>query len=522
MSDNGTPTVDLSSKFGPIRIDAGPAGPIIVPIRTAGFLSWFERNERKQPWADGPSFVRAMLAEQARSPVAAGEAVALDPNLIAGLDAEALDAIGAAMLDAIGPTLIRDGRRDHDGDEAKRDGRESENRAGEPASSQLLTMVRAYYEHHRAAMKTLADRLLKDVSLSTIRRALGATAKLQLGSDHFRSLVTPADPVSRFLAEQRLSNPFQGLASTHFLEQQKLIADRIAAITRPIETLRSTTTLTERFKPMISPVLREEIIGSPTAWAMAVNAGLDLRIPSRLFADMTKIHSATAGAAEAVAKIMAQTRLDCFGFQATANLALDGLVAPGAAADLLQRYGEDSALHGATFDTVLDAIRSLDEEELDVDPEAAAERAWHQILSQLSGKVPHMDAAAWLSLAALLFTVVGVLIEAASYVEQRRSDPSRALKAIERELGEIRADRLAEKAADRQTDRFLRYVHGTVNLRAEPSRSGMVIRLVYPDQLVRVIETKGDWAMVDVFDYASETPMRGWINRRNLRVRPPS
>ena len=59
---------------------------------------------------------------------------------------------------------------------------------------------------------------------------------------------------------------------------------------------------------------------------------------------------------------MAQTRFDRFGFQATANLALEGLIAPGEAADVLQRYAEASTLHCGTFDAVLQAIRSLDTE----------------------------------------------------------------------------------------------------------------------------------------------------------------
>ena len=80
--------------------------------------------------------------------------------------------------------------------------------------------------------------------------------------------------------------------------------------------------------------------------------------------------------------------------------------------------------------------------------------------------------------------------------------------------------RLETQRQGNEARRFIRYVHAVVNLRAEPRRGGQLIRLVYPDQVVRVIDTEGEWAEVEVFDYGSDRPVRGWISRRYLRANP--
>lgn len=527
MSDEPKRPVDLASIYGPIEINAGPAGPIRVPIRTAGFLSWFEAAERRQRWADGDAFVRALLAEQARYGHPERADQPLEADLIGQFDAEAVEAIAHKMLMAIGPSLIRAGERQQGPAETETvPVAETVNAPSEPATARLLAMVRDYYEHHRAATKRIAERFLKDDSLATIRRALKLTSPIQQELDHIHSasrLFREAGAASRFLAERPLASQLQGLASSEFFDQQKRIADQIAAITAPMQKLVPSLALAERFQPMLSPALRDAILGNQLAWAKTVNAGFDLRLSDRLFADIGHIQSASATAAASVAAILAQTRFDRFGFQATANLALEGLIAPGAAADVLQRYAEASTLHGATFDAVLEAIRSLDDDD---DPsenaEAAAERAWHRILTRLSENRKDFSRQSWIELATLLLAVIGVIFAAASYAEQRRSDSSPVLKQIQTELRAIREETVAARASDAEADRTLRYVHATVNLRAEPSRGGMVIRLVYPDQLVKLVDTRGEWARVEVFDYASETPLIGWISRRHLRVRPAS
>lgn len=82
-------------------------------------------------------------------------------------------------------------------------------------------------------------------------------------------------------------------------------------------------------------------------------------------------------------------------------------------------------------------------------------------------------------------------------------------KKFERELREERLE-----------DRAIRYLVEHAWLRAAPTRDGMRIRRVYPDQIVRVLDESGNWLKVEVYDYSGDVPIVGWMNRRVLRVRP--
>jgi hypothetical protein len=52
-----------------------------------------------------------------------------------------------------------------------------------------------------------------------------------------------------------------------------------------------------------------------------------------------------------------------------------------------------------------------------------------------------------------------------------------------------------------------------------PEADGKIMRQLYPDDLVRVLDVKDAWAHVEVFQYNSEQLITGWVNRRALRVR---
>jgi hypothetical protein len=49
-------------------------------------------------------------------------------------------------------------------------------------------------------------------------------------------------------------------------------------------------------------------------------------------------------------------------------------------------------------------------------------------------------------------------------------------------------------------------------------RTFLILRKVYPDDRVRVLDAAGKWAQVEVYEYHSEKVAKGWINRRVLRA----
>jgi len=78
---------------------------------------------------------------------------------------------------------------------------------------------------------------------------------------------------------------------------------------------------------------------------------------------------------------------------------------------------------------------------------------------------------------------------------------------------------LAQFRQEHEKDRNLRVLVRSAPLRMIPEANGKVIRQLYPDDLVRVLDVNDGWAHVEVFQYNSEQLINGWINRRVLRVR---
>lgn len=207
------------------------------------------------------------------------------------------------------------------------------------------------------------------------------------------------------------------------------------------------------------------------------------------------------------------------GFQTAASLALEGLAARGAIAELLRRY---DTFGGAApvFESVRETLASLDDQEPSADEFMGLfESAWSAI-TKLIAETPDLIRnpafLAWLgiliALASVSFTAYQVFGPPSPAIISRMDERNKQLRDIN--------EKLSIERRGNEARRFIRYVHSVVNLRAEPHRGGQLIRLVYPDQVVRVIDTKGEWAMVEVFDYGSDQPVRGWMSRRHLRAGP--
>jgi hypothetical protein len=82
------------------------------------------------------------------------------------------------------------------------------------------------------------------------------------------------------------------------------------------------------------------------------------------------------------------------------------------------------------------------------------------------------------------------------------------------ELTQIMSRFLEESSARKDA----RVLTRAVPLRATPDAKGMVLRHLYPDDRVRVLDVKDSWAHIEVYEYSSEQTQTGWINRRVLRL----
>lgn len=78
-------------------------------------------------------------------------------------------------------------------------------------------------------------------------------------------------------------------------------------------------------------------------------------------------------------------------------------------------------------------------------------------------------------------------------------------------------DRTVAKAPY-EAERNIRVVIQSAPLRTEPDAKAHVMRMVYPDDRVRVVDIKSTWALIEVYEYKSKSTVTGWINRRVLRM----
>ena len=97
------------------------------------------------------------------------------------------------------------------------------------------------------------------------------------------------------------------------------------------------------------------------------------------------------------------------------------------------------------------------------------------------------------------------------------AEPTPAQQEIARHVQSLET---AIRAQDvrHQAERNSRVVVQSAPLRLAPDAKASAIRVVYPEDRVRLLDVKRGWALVEVFEYKSETMVTGWINRRVLRL----
>jgi len=252
-----------------------------------------------------------------------------------------------------------------------------------------------------------------------------------------------------------------------------------------------------------------------------------LDIDPDLFAGIGKNSTIDMMPSDSLAKLMADLSLPNL-FNST-FMAMHGLVPKGVIANVLkQNLSPIDLSHATKFKTAYDGLTSIDEA---VSQDAILSQAiisTHESL-RAQGVSPNNLEYAFFILALLtaLFTARMLYLAEISHDLQQDQTEIAALGAtsddMEKVIEEINKSgseismSIAQLA---ENDRHLRYVHNDVRLRVDPNAEAIVIQYIYPDQIVRVIETNGRWAKVEIIDYRTEKPLRGWVPRSTLRHRP--
>ncbi|QTD57293.1 hypothetical protein [Parasphingorhabdus cellanae] len=225
---------------------------------------------------------------------------------------------------------------------------------------------------------------------------------------------------------------------------------------------------------------------------------------------------------------MAPIRDAISGFAKPSSLGLAALTARdmvprGAVAGIFKQITDPLALErDSFFENSLKGLQAFDRPDIEPDILAnAIVKAHDEVEKSKMGGMGLEFAVAWMTFLMLLVTLWSAYMQREMW--QMQDESSKANEKLNATVEQIKksasgiSSTLRQRAEDQRT---VRYLHGDAALRIEPHKSAEVLRYIYPDQLIRVVDTKGHWAKVEILDYRTEKPERGWIARSQLRIKP--
>ena len=556
-------------------------GAVTVEAFSGDFTAWAEKGLQKGAWPTGREFIRDLVATQAHvntdaPPLGAEAAESLTDDELH----EAADLFLAATGVYFRPkyTAIGDGRRRKI--RKRREGvvYDMAPADGETSADRLMRIVRAWLQdrtdfeamiHERT--RVTSDLLRRHEEAMGIARIVEQQRKFAALADPFpglaaatRALQSPAyKSVTDLLAPSRaLAESFSHLTRSpaagviaDIVAQQSRIRE-IAGLKPPAafqaiselglypnigaglasrlgvasELYRTPQALSERINAAgVSRSLGLGVLADQAAFATSASRYFDLRIPATTLAAISALQG-VSGLAET---IRAQSMFPP-GFQMAAALGLEARAARGLVADVLHRYG-DEASDTPVFAGALEGTAIVDAEAMTEDEAVSfLQRVAGMLLALIRNERDVIVRGGMIGVLVFVSTMIGgyasyralEIAQQSLQVSQEALDAAKAQPTNSDLAAVIRESQATRKAfeterRERADDRDrIRYVHDRTPLRAEPHAQGMLIRMVYPDQLLRVMNEQDQWLEVEVFNYQSDSATRGWISRRRVRLNP--
>ncbi|HEX8534400.1 MAG TPA: SH3 domain-containing protein [Allosphingosinicella sp.] len=531
---------DIAAALQPVVIDLPDLGAVTLRVRSVGFLRWFDEGEANRRWSDPQSFVRALLSDRAEPPDVAE--ANLGPR-VESLTAEQVEAAAGIILASAGDAFVPGRFRDQD----DASGNAVDLTAAEPGeteSARLYRLATSYSEHHRRqsqrfldavkranrvgdllskthalssilknqnvlASGTLSERVMRQAeALPSIFKVQNSIASGFFGSEAQRRALAASD------RSQSILRAADTLASSSLFESHRRLAEQLATRNSPLSRLQESVRGMAGLRAWQTAEERSRLFSSRALWSETVNKQLRLGLPATLFTSLAAqlAGTATGGVPPELATMIRP------GYETVATVALEGLAGPGAAAELLRRYGEEA--QAPILEAVRQTVIQLDAEDAGFETFMSAyEAAWAAIMQAIASTpdlIRKPAFAVWLG----ILISVGAL--ALSGYQVFGPPPVEITSRMDRTNDELRGvnEKLEAESKSDEAARHIRYVETVVNLRVGPEARALPIRFVYPDQWVRVLETRGEWAKVEVFDYGTDVPVTGWMNRQYLRNRP--
>ena len=323
--------------------------------------------------------------------------------------------------------------------------------------------------------------------------AYAATRPIQ---DTFRAFAEAQAPLLGTLAT--LTKAAEAAAASFPIQNTLRTFAESNAYTGYLDSVRSAVAFAAQ--PAVQDALSRATNELP-AWLKPVTAS-DMLLPSwQLTAGMGAAGAARPGLIRDVLEVLHRERPDTVAFDVAVTIAETfdeaGDVGAEKTADLLEKYAEALIkLYASTRDWVI---------------KRGIYNTMMLILG-IAGVYYAREAYVESHLARLDADEQTALARAAASPEPTpaQQEISRQIQAIDKTLREQRAARAAERDE--------RVVIRSAPLRVEPDVKATAIRIVYPEDRVRVLDRKDRWARVELFDYKSEATVTGWIRRDALRV----
>lgn len=263
------------------------------------------------------------------------------------------------------------------------------------------------------------------------------------------------------------------------------------------------------------------LTGSTSKMTRQLNRDLHLGINESIFGRMANIDKLFEDQ-------MASTRDMISGFAKPSSLSLAALTARemaprGAVADIFKQIINPLALERhSLFENSLKGLAAFDGPEIKPEILAGAIiRAHDKVEESKEGGMSLETVMAWMTFLMLLMALWNAYMQHEMWqMENENTAASEKLnlsvERIEKSASDI-SKTLRQKANDQSA---VRYIHKDAVIRTEPNKEAQELRYIYPDQLIRVVDTKGHWAKVEILDYRTEKRERGWIARSQLRIEP--
>lgn len=544
------PLLDLLSIRFPVTFSIPELGELEVEPMTAEFQTWARNGLKQGLWSTGEAMARSMMSRHAHK---VGLEDALDASAIAAVSIDALDAACDQIVDNSGamlrPKLIAEGLPSRQRIRRRRADElyDMGTRENEQGCDRLRRVITDWIQDH-ADHQTMSAQLLIPKHSAIANMVKQQSRALDL-AEQYRRMVPNYEAIarasrmadalglnSRMLGTDlsAISAAGRGLGASSWLKSLTAL-DRhrsILAITPPlldVPSLGIVSILGESMSAALSSK-HWDIFADQRGFMAAANRSFNLGLSAAAIAAMTTVATPEM---PRVSRALSDAMALPPGFQLSAALGLAGKVSQGLTADILRYYqpdeGDDEPGLGEDFAVMREKVRSLDDGDLDA---RQADEISAVVREALSGELlKERDPVRRIGRLEIFGYLLTFILSApgfySAFLDHQSLDLAKAAArapadpaGVAPRLDQLHKDIVETKAAAVADARFTRFIHQPAPLRADPDAEGLVLRIIYPDHQLRVIDERGAWVKVEVYDYHAGALLSGWISRKRLRHSP--